>query len=48
MSWGKLAGNVIGTAIVLGVTKKGIIDPLFKKKKKKKGSMTYEEMFGIK
>jgi len=50
MSWGKLLGNVAGTAIVLGVTKKAIIDPLYKvkKKKKKKGSIDYEDLFELK
>ena len=50
MSWGKLLGNVAGTAITLGVTKKYILDPIYKtkKKKKKKGSIDYEEMFELK
>ena len=50
MSWGKLLGNVAGTAVTLGVTKKAIIDPLYKvkKKKKKKSSIDYEDLFELK
>lgn len=47
MSWGKLAGNVLGTAIVLGVTEKYILRPLIKKKKKKKGGIILDDLYKI-
>ena len=47
MSYGKLIGNVIGAAIVLGVTKKYVLDPLYKKKKKK-NEVNYEDLFNLK
>ena len=46
MSTGKLIGNVLGTAIALGVTKKYVLDPLVKKKKKKQLN-TYEDLFNL-
>jgi len=47
MSYGKLIGNVIGAAIVLGVTKKYVLDPLYKKKKKK-NEVNYDDLFNLK
>ncbi len=46
MSYGKLIGNALGIAITLGVTKKYVLDPLAKKKKKK-NEVTFDDLFKL-
>jgi F0F1-type ATP synthase membrane subunit b/b' len=45
MGTGELLGNVVGAAIVLGVTKKYVLEPIMKRKKKKKKEINYDNIF---